>query len=189
MRFARSIGTVMPAVLLVAACSGSSTPTQPAGGGGGSTQAPAATTADGGGGGATEAPAATDAGDGGGGGGVSTQNGTMHIEISGPVTKSADYGFIPLGSIFGGQAGSALNFSGSDQNEIVSILIGADSAVTISWLSADFQAPATVCTTSNWNIGATSGSGSFDCTAAIVILASGASVANAKVTGNFTAHA
>jgi hypothetical protein len=188
MRFQRLFLAVGPAALLIAACSGSSTPTQPAGGGGGSTQGPAATTAGGGGGGGTEAPGATVVG-GGDGGGVGTQNGTMHIEISGPVTKSADYGFIPLGSIFGGQAGSALNFAGSDQNNIVSIIIGADNAVTISWLSSDFQAPATVCTTSNWNIGATSGSGSFDCTAAVVILASGATVSNAKITGNFTAHA
>jgi hypothetical protein len=178
------IATVLIGVV-AAACGGGSPTAAP----GGATQNPAATTDGGGGGGPTDAPEATQSG-GGGGGNVDTTYGRMHIEISGPVTKSADYGFLPAGSIFGGAQGSALNFSTGVEgtSEIASILIGADGKVVVSWITTDFQAPAAECTTSNWNVGGTSGSGSFDCTAALVIMGSGAMVQDAKVKGNFEAH-
>jgi hypothetical protein len=169
---------------VVAACGGGSATQAPAG----ATQNPGAT--DGGGDGApTAAPGATQSG-GGGGGNVDTTYGRMHIEITGPVTKSADYGFLPAGSIFGGAAGSALNFTNSAESasEIASILIGEDGKVAVSWVTTEFQAPAAECATSSWNVSGTSGSGSFECTAALVIMASGAIVQDGKVKGNFEAH-
>jgi hypothetical protein len=166
--------------LVFAACSG----------GAGVTQQPGtATQGTGGGRGtATEVPAGTEPAAGGGGGKQAgwDQYGKVHIEISGPVQKSADYGFIPAGSVFGGAQGSSLNFTIEGTNEIVALLIGADGKLIVSYGGPDFTAPAAECTTSNWNIGATSGSGSFDCSA--VILASGAQVTGATIKGTFDAH-
>lgn len=180
------IAAVLFGVVAVA-CGGGSPTEAP----GGATQNPAATIdGGGGGGGATDTPVATQAGGGGGGGNVDTTYGRMHIEITGPVTKSADYGFLPAGSIFGGAQGSALNFTNGAEgtSEIASILVGEDGKVVVSWITKDFQAPAAECTTSNWNISGTSGSGTFDCTAALVIMGSGAMVQNATVKGNFEAR-
>lgn len=162
----------------VAACGGGS-PTQAPGG---ATQKPAATQ----GGGATEGPAATQSG--GGGGNIDTTYGKIHIELSGPMTKSADYGFIPAGSIFGGTQGSSLSFANNQAaTEIVSVYVSPDGKVVMSWVGSDFSAPGTECTTSNWNIGGSSGSGSFDCTGA-VITSSGAVLQDARIKGNFEAH-
>ncbi len=180
------------AMLLVAACGGSASPTQPAGGttAPGVTTAPGATSADGGA--ATQA-APTDQQAGGGGGGGSKppgwdQFGKVHVDMAGPVSKSADYGFVPAGSLFGGSQGTSLNFTIDGSNEVVSILIAADGKVIVSYGGEDFSMPGATCTTSNWNIGVTSGSGSFDCTATITILASGASVQGGTMRGTFDAH-
>ena len=191
MRPINSLTLVVSLALVLGACGGSA----------GATQQPPAATADTGGGGgggggtATEEPAATtDAG--GAGGGTSGGNpagwdryGKVHVEMSGPVQKTVELGFIPAGSLFGGAQGSSLNFTNEGSNEVVSILVGADNKVVISYGGSEFSMPATECTTSNWNVGATSGSGSFECQAALVILASGASVTNGTLKGNFDAHA
>jgi hypothetical protein len=185
MQVSRSILAVAFTSVLVAACGGSS-PTQAPGaatqnpGGGGT----ATTQPGGGGGGAT-----TDPGGGGGGGGTGdTSHGKVHVEISGPVTKTADYGFVPAGSVFGGDQGASLNFT-NGADAIVSIAIDPEGAVVVSWGTAEFSAPGAACTTSNWNVGATSGSGSFDCKATFVILASGSTVQNASIKGTFEARA
>ena len=186
MQVSKSVLAVALVGVLVGACGGSSP-----------TQAPGAATQNpdgGGGGGATTNPGGggptTDPGGGGGGGGTGdTSHGKVHIEISGPVTKTADYGFIPAGSLFGGAQGSSFSFTNGDANEVVSMVISADGAVIVSWGTAEFSAPASECTTSNWNIGGTSASGSFDCTATLVILASGSMLQNGKVKGSFEARA
>lgn len=172
--------------LALAACGGSS-PTQApntGGGGGTATDTPAEV---------TDAPAATQSGGGGGNGGSKPagwdQYGKVHIEISGPASHTGDYGFIPAGSIFGGDQGSSLNFTVEGTDTIVSIVIGADDTVLISFGSPELSAPAAECTTSDWNIGASSASGSFDCEAAMVITASGAMLAGAHVKGSFDARA
>ena len=185
MQASRSIAALAIITVLLGAC----------GGGAAATQQPGGATQASGGGTATEVPAATDAG----GGGTGTAGGDkpagwdrfgkVHIEASGPVQRTADLGFIPAGSIFGGGQGSSLNFTIDGTNEIVSILVGPDQKVVVSYGNADFSMPATACTTSNWNIGATSGSGSFECKAALVILASGASVTDGTLKGTFDAHA
>jgi hypothetical protein len=160
------------------------------GGGPGATQGPGGATQEPGGVGATPGPQATQSG--GGNGGASPagwdQYGKVHIEMSGPVQKSGDYGFVPAASIFGGAQGSSLSFTIDGSDELVSILISADNTVIVSYAGSDFSAPAAQCTTSNWNVGATSGSGSFDCTAGFVIMASGATVSGATIKGNFDAH-
>jgi hypothetical protein len=146
---------------------------------------------------ATLQPAATvDAGGNGGNGGNGggrpagwDQYGKVHVDVSGPVTKSADYGFMPAGSLFGGAQGSALNFAIEGTSELVSILVNPDGTVVVSYASADFSMPAAECTTSDWNLGATSGSGSFDCTAGVVILGSGAMAQDGRIKGSFEAHA
>jgi hypothetical protein len=190
MRTTRAISGLALGALLLSACSGGAGPTQ---------QPAAATTNTGGGGGtATEQPTITDApgetvaGGGGGGGGNPAgwdRYGKVHVEMGGPVSKTVDLGFVPAGSLFGGAQGSSLSFTNEGSNQVVSILIGADNKIVISYGGTEFSMPGTECTTSNWNIGATSGSGSFDCKASIVIMASGASVTNGTLKGNFDAHA
>ena len=122
------------------------------------------------------------------GGGGTGAYGTVHIEISGPVSKTADYDFVPAGSLFGGAQGSSLSFTNSTAVEIVSILVAADGTVVLSYGGQDFSAPGATCTTSNWNVGASSASGSFDCDASLVITAAGAQLTGGKIKGSFTAH-
>ena len=194
MQVSRSVLAVALVGVLAAAC-----------GGGGPTQAPGAATQIPGGGGATTNPggggATTNPGGGGattnpgggattnpGGGIGNTTNGKMHIEISGPVTKTADYGFIPEASVFSADQGASLSFTNEGTNEVVSVLISADGSVVVSWGTAEFSAPAAECTTSNWNVGGSSASGAFDCTAGIVIFANGTTGQNAKVKGSFDAR-
>lgn len=175
--------------LLLSACGGNAGATQqpggattnPGGGGGTATQQP----------GATDEPAVTTDPGGGGGGNPAgwDRYGKVHVEMGGPVSKTVDLGFIPAGSFFGAAQGSSLNFTNEGSNQIVSILVGPDNKVVISYGGTDFSMPGTECTTSNWNIGATSGSGSFECTASLVIMASGASVTNGTLKGSFDAHA
>ena len=171
--------------IVLAACS-SGSPTQAPGA---ATQAPGQT-ADGGGGGATDVPAATsDSGGGGGGGGGGSANGSVQFEISGPESRSGDFGFVPAGSLFGGAQGSSLSFANPEATEIVSILISADGSVVVSYGGLEFSAPGATCKTSNWNIGASSASGSFDCDASLIITAAGAQLTGGKIKGSFTAHA
>jgi hypothetical protein len=185
MRSTRTMAAVALAAVLLGGCSG-----------GGPTQAP--DTGSNGGVTATDVPVATDVppatqSSGGGAGGTKPagwdQYGSVHVEFGGPVDKTADYGFMPAGSVFGGAQGSALSFALTDINEIVSVVIGADGTVLVSYLGTDFQMPAASCTTSNWDVGATNASGSFECTAEITILASGAAVPGGTVKGTFEAHA
>lgn len=189
MQTTKLISGVALAALLLSACGGGAGPTQEPG---------AATSNTGGGGGAatdqptvSDAPDETQSGGGGGGGNPAGRDryGKVHVEMGGPVEKTVELGFIPAGSLFGGAQGSSLSFTNEGSNEVVSILIGPDNKAVISYGGLDFSMPATECTTSNWNIGATSGSGSFECKAAIVILASGASVTNGTLKGSFDAHA
>ena len=184
----RSIAALAVTALLLGACGGNAGATQQPGG--------ATTNSGGGGGTATQQPAATDepaaTTDTGGGGGNPAgwdRYGKVHVEMGGPVSKTVDLGFVPAGSLFGGAQGSSLSFTNEGSNQVVSILIGPDHKIVISYGGPEFSMPGTECTTSNWNIGATSGSGSFDCKASIVIMASGASVTNGTLKGSFDAHA
>lgn len=186
MQVSRSVIALALVGALAGACGG--TPATQGPGGGDPTTGPGATQGSGPGATQGSGPGATQGGGGGGGAG-DTSHGKVHIEITGPVTKTADYGFVPAGSIFGGDQGSSLNFTNEGTNEIVSIVISADGKVLVSYGTQEFSAPAAECTTSNWSIGTTSASGSFDCTAALVVLESGAMVQDGKIKGNFEARA
>jgi hypothetical protein len=172
--------------LLLSACGGSgAAATQANGGGGGGTATDQPQ--------ATDEPQGTDAGGGGGGGGndIGFGNGKATFEVSGPITASGEYGFVPYGSIFGGAQGSSLTFArttGADAS-LLNIIVGQDGSVLVSYTGTEGQMPAAACTTSDWNIGATSGSGKFDCTAQFSITASGATVAGGTIKGSFEAHA
>jgi hypothetical protein len=178
------LSLIAGAAIVLSACSSASPtqapgPTADAGGGGsGATPAPDA----------TQAAAATAAGGGLGGGGA-TGTGTVHLEVSGPVSKTGDYVFAPAGSLFGGSAGSSLNFTNDQTSEIVSILVSNEGKVLLSYGSLDFSIPASECTTTNWNLTATSGSGEFDCNASLIITAAGAQLTGGRIKGSFTAHA
>jgi len=186
MNVSRSIAALGIVVVLVSACGGSgAAATQANGGGGGggtATDQP----------GATDEPGATDAGGGGGGGNdIGFGNGKATFEVTGPITASGEYGFVPYGSVFGGAQGSSLTFaltSGADAS-LLNIIIGQDGSVLVSYTGTEGQMPAATCTTSDWNIGATSGSGKFDCTAQFAITKSGATVAGGTIKGSFEAHA
>jgi len=189
MQVTRAFGATVVLGVVVAACGGSA----PA------TQAPGATQGGGGGGGATQAAAPTaaaEATDGGGGGGdggntIGFTYGKVTFTVTGPVTAQGEYGFLPPASMFGGAQGSILNFAssqGSDAN-LLSIVVNQDGTVVVSFTSAALgQVPAATCTTSDWNVGAGSGSGKFDCTASMSLTPSGAAVAGGAIKGEFTAH-
>lgn len=182
MQVLKQLGAVVVLGVVVAAC-----------GGGTPTQAPAATQAGGGGGGgggATQQPAATEDG-GNGGNTIDFTYGKVTFTTTGPIATQGEYGFIPMGSMFGGAQGTVLNFgnsSGSD-GSILSIIVAADGTVTVSFSgSALGQIPGTTCTTSDWNIGSGNASGKFDCTAQFSITPSGAVVEGGTIKGEFTAH-
>ena len=126
---------------------------------------------------------------GGGGGGGSGQYGSVKFQLSGAIEKSGELPFVPPGSMFGGAAGTVLNFADSaDNTQIISILVDESGKVVVSYSGTDGQVPAAECTTTDWKIEVQSGSGKFDCTAAMSITGSGAMVEGGKITGEFTAH-
>jgi hypothetical protein len=175
MQLSRSVVALALVGMLAAACGGGSPTQAPAG----ATQNPA---------GVTEAPGATQSGGGGGGGG-SGQFGSAQFQVTGPLETSGTYDFSPVGSIFGGSAGTVLNFvSPGDAGAVLSILIDPTGKVAASYLSGAGQVPGAECTTSDWDIQATSGKGKFDCTAQMTITSSGAAVQGGRITGEFTAH-
>lgn len=186
MQHLRNLGAVAMLGIVVAAC-----------GGGSPTNAPAATQAGNGGNGGnggtpTEQPAATDGGNGGNGGTVGFQNGKVTFTVTGAITGQGELGFVPTGSMFGGSEGSVLNFADSTdggQGSVLSIANSSDGSVTVSYTSTALgQVPGTTCTTTDWNIGATSASGKFDCTSQLSISISGAVVGPSTIKGEFTAH-
>lgn len=188
MQVVRQLGVVVVLGAVVAACGGS-TPTQApgatqsgGGGGGGATQQPAATTDPG--------PGETDGG-GNGGNTIDFTYGKVTFTTTGPIATQGEYGFMPLGSMFGGAQGTVLNFgssAGSDGN-VLSIAANADGSVGVSFIGTGLgQIPGATCTTSDWNIGSGSASGKFDCTAQFSITASGAVVEGGTIKGEFTAR-
>ena len=180
MQVLKNVGAAVVLGAIVAACGGGSAPTQ----------APGATQAGGNGGNATQIPAATQGGGGGGGNGIDTSHGKVTFTVSGPLSASGEYGFIPAGSIFGGAQGSVFNFgdtSGADAS-IVSIIVSPDGTVLVSWSGPAGQVPGAQCTTSDWNVGGTEAKGKFDCTAAFSMTSSGATVEGGTIKGEFTAR-
>ena len=187
MNVSRSIAALGIVVVLVSACGGSGAAATQANGGGGGGGGGTATDQPG----ATDEPGATDAGGGGGGNDIGFGNGKATFEVTGPITASGEYGFVTYGSIFGGAQGSSLTFartSGADAS-LLNIIIGQDGSVLVSYTGTEGQMPAATCTTSDWNIGTTSGSGKFDCTAQFSVTKSGATVAGGTIKGSFEAHA
>ncbi len=171
MQLPRSLAAIALIGMLAAACGGGS-PTQAPGG---ATQNPGATQ----GAGATQSIGGTGTG----------QYGSVEFRVTGPIEATGKYDFIPAGSIFGGSAGTVLNFANEgDTNSIVSILIDESGKVVVSYVSTAGQVPGAECTTSDWNIGSGNAKGKFDCTAAMTLTGSGAAVAGGKITGEFTAH-
>lgn len=182
MQVLKQLGAVAVLGIAIAAC-----------GGGAPTQAPGATQAGNGGNGgtATQQPAATE-GNGGNGGTIGFQYGKVTFTIDGMVKANGELGFIPQASMFGGAQGSSLNFADSDSGgstgTLLSIVIGADGAVLVSYVGPAGQVPAATCTTSDWNVGGTSASGKFDCKSDISLTSSGAAVGGSTIKGDFTAH-
>lgn len=179
MQLPRSVIAVTLLSALVAACGGSPAVTQGPDG-------PGATTGSGGTATSDPGPGETQSGNGGNGGG---QYGSVKFTISGPLSKSDEYPFIPAGSMFGGPAGALLSFyPGESTDAILTIIVSEDGTVVVSYSGTDGQVPGATCTTSDWNMQAGSGSGKFDCTASMSITGSGATVEGGKIVGEFTAR-
>lgn len=178
----KQVGAVIMLGAVIAACGNKAA----------ATQAPGATQAGGGGtgAGATEAAAATQSSGGGGGGGGTgdTTYGKVTFTVSGPITDSGEFGFVPPASLFGGAAGSSLTFSNGASDTLISIIQGQDGSVVVSYTSTKGQVPAAACTTSDWNMGSNQGSGKFDCKAQFSIVPSGATDAGGEIKGEFSAH-
>jgi hypothetical protein len=166
----------------LAACGGGGSPTQ---GPGAITSNPGAATDGGGGGEATPGAQPTDAGP-GGGGGTGGGTGRIQMEIGGPVHITVDEPFFAIGSRFGGEAGTSLNFTDEGAEGIASIGVIND-LVVISWADETLVANSQECKLSNWNIGTASGSGSFDCTGGVGTNASGTYLQGITMKGSFEA--
>jgi len=117
--------------------------------------------------------------------------GRVTFEVTGAIQATGEYGFIPAASFFGGPAGASLNFTDNlDENtSLFTIVQSQDGTVLVNFTGPGGTIPAATCETSNWNIGATSGSGSFNCTAEFSMMPSGAVVQGGQITGSFDAHA
>lgn len=174
MQIAKSVAAMALTGVLVAACGGAGAPTQEPGGGGG--------------GAATQAPAATQGGGGGGGGGGNTGGGSgqIHIEIGGPAQAVVDEPFFAFGSRFGGDAGVALNFTSDGANGAATVSAVGDEW-TITWIGQDLVANSSTCNRSNWNFGATSASGTFDCTGGFATKPDGTYLTGVTMKGSFSA--
>jgi hypothetical protein len=102
-----------------------------------------------------------------------------------------DLPFFAIGSRFGGAAGVALNFTAEGGSAIASITSPGSTTSdtwTISLVNDTLNANASECQLSNWNIGATSASGTFDCKNGFAIkVLGGAYVNGVTMKGNFTA--
>ena len=181
MQVPRSLVAVTLLGVLVAAC-GSTPATQGPDG-------PGATSNNGGQATQDPGPVQTQSGNGGNGGNGGGQFGSVKFTISGPFDKSDEYPFVPAGSMFGGAAGSVLNFSNTgDSSSIVSILVSEDGSVVVSYVGTEGQVPGATCTTRDWNMEARGGSGKFECTASLSFTGSGAAVEGGKIVGEFTAR-
>jgi len=192
MRFPKFLVALMPAAVLIAACSGQPTATKSAGGGaaggGGATQAP-------GGGLATTGPAATDAGggvgSGGGGGGQPAgwdQYGKVSYTISGSLGTTGELGFVPAASRFDGTNTTSLSFANSDQSEVLIVSI-TQGVTTVTWGGTTTGSlVGSTCTTSDLNIQASNGSGSFECKDGLGVSPAGAQVLDSTIKGSFMAH-
>jgi hypothetical protein len=108
----------------------------------------------------------------------------MHIEISEPVRASSDLPFASSLSRFGGTS-IQLSF-GNPGLEIVSIVSSGDDWA-FSYASAAFTVSAQNCELTNWNIGETSASGTFDCANASARAAADGSRSDVSMKGTFEA--
>ena len=181
MQVPRSITAISLLGVIAAACGGSpgatagtGSPTQ-APGGGTPTEAP-------GGGTPTEGPVATQ----GGGGNPANGTGQIHIEIGGPKPQTVDQPFFAFGSRFGGAAGVQLNFT-SESAEGIAGITGINDQWIVTWSGAGGVFSAQNCSVSNWDIGTTSGHGSFDCKDGFATTADGQYLTGVTLKGNFTA--
>jgi hypothetical protein len=169
--------TALTFAAVLAACGGAGSPTQAPGGG----QATA-------GSGPTAIPATTQPGGGGGGGNTGGGSGQIHIDIDGPVKATVDQPFFAFGSRWSGDiAGVALNFTGENAAGVASIASVSDKWL-VSWTSEEMSVSSQSCELSNWNVGATSGSGSFDCKDGVgVKVADGSYLTGVTMKGSFQA--
>jgi hypothetical protein len=167
---------LLPAIAV--ACSGAADATQ--GGGDGSTSAPGATTT------TAESPPA-DGGSGSGGDNTGGGSGQIHIEIGGPVQATVDQPFFAFGSRFdGSEAGVQLNFTSEGAVGIASIT-GVNGTYVIGYAGDDVAANAQTCELTDWNIGDSSASGSFDCTDGFGTAPDGTYLTGITMQGSFEA--
>ncbi len=178
MRVSRHTIAVGLVAAAMAACS--SAPSEPPGGaddgGGGSSSGPATSIA----------PMVSPAGDAGGNSGGGT--GQIHIDIGGPAQSTVDLPFFSFGSRFDGDvAGVQLNFTSEGATGIASITGVSDSFV-IGYVGDDLSANAQTCTLTDWTIGTTSASGSFDCTEGFGTTPDGTYLSDITMKGSFEAN-
>ncbi len=175
MHVLRSALMVAALATLVVACGGTTPPATQGPDGGGDTPAPQA----------TEGPIATQPG--GNGGNIGGGSGEIHIEVRGPVEATNDVPFFANGSRFSGDvAGVQLNFT-TELSDVIIGITGVQDTWVISYGSETILANAATCERTNWNIGATSASGSFECTQVYATTPDGTGLEGVTFRGSFTA--
>ena len=112
--------------------------------------------------------------------------GPIHIEIGGPLPRRVDIPSSRSPCRFGGEAGTALNFTTGEGGGIAAIN-EVNGIVVVSWVTEELGANAQDCQLSNWTIGATSGSGSFDCSNGFATKVDGSFLSGITMRGTFQA--
>jgi hypothetical protein len=182
---------IVAALVVVAACGGTSTGSTPTGGAAATNGQGGATPGSGGSTPGAQATSGDQATPGSAGGGSHPagwdQFGKVSFQISGPVPKSGELGFVPAGSRFGGTAGTTLSFLAPESDEVLTMTISNGQALG-SYGAPDLTIAAATCTTTDLKIDATSASGSFDCSGGAAINAAGDTLQGVTLKGSFTAH-
>ena len=136
---------------------------------------------------AASQPSASQPGGGGGGGGG--ENGSVQYEITGDYQDSGDLSFVPQASYFEQGGSSYMSFTNEGESTVLFIQLN-DSGNSVQYGSqeATVTTDTESCTFNLTRDDATGAAGTFDCSNALVVLASGSQVGTGTMRGTFEAH-
>lgn len=125
---------------------------------------------------------------GGGGGGVGA-DGSVQYEISGDYSDSGELAFVPAGSFFEQNGSSYLSFTNQGESTVLFIQLNdSGNSVQFGNEEATVTTDAVACTFNLTRDDATGAAGTFDCSNAFIVLASGNEVGSGTIRGTFEAH-
>lgn len=135
---------------------------------------------------AQSGPAASQPGGGGGDGGA---NGSVQYEISGDYSDSGELAFVPAGSFFDQNGSSYMSFTNQGETTVLFIQLNdSGNSVQFGNQEATVTTDAAACTFNLTRDDATGAAGTFECSNALIVLASGNEVGSGTIRGTFEAH-